>query len=302
MKKAVAFSPGHITGFFQICDQAANPLLKGSRGAGVSIMRGVTTTVTIERSSKTSYEIRVNGDIAKSAEVSEYIIKAFLHHIKEDYRVLVNHKVEVPVGSGFGSSGACALSLALALNEVFGLNLSRVEAAQLAHIAEVNCKTGLGTVIAENYGGLEIRVKPGAPGIGEIRHIPIGYDYVVACLSFGSIPTKKILSDNELRVRINKLGGKLVDELAVQPLPHNFMCFSRKFAEHLGLISGRVRNVLREADNKCLPCSMTMVGESVFSLIKRDLVDELLKIFHEHASSTCDIIVAEIDFKGARIT
>lgn len=301
MREVAAFSPGHITGFFEVCDQAADPLLKGSRGAGVSIMRGVTTTVAVHRAPKTSYEIRMNNNVTKSAEVSEYVINAFLHCIGEDYRILVDHQVEVPVGSGFGSSGAGALSLSLALNEAFGLGLSRIEAAQLAHVAEVECRTGLGTVIAENCGGLEVRVKPGAPGVGEIRQIPIGDDYVVACLNFGPISTKKVLSDNELRGRINKFGGKLVDELAMRPLPHIFMRFSRNFAEHVGLISRRVGKVLKEADNKRLPCSMAMVGESVFSLIKRDAVGELLKIFHRHALSPHNIIVAEIDFKEARI-
>jgi len=39
--------------------------------------------------------------------------------------------------------------LSLALNQLYGAGLSAIEAAQPAHIAEVECKTGLGTVMGE---------------------------------------------------------------------------------------------------------------------------------------------------------
>ena len=301
MKEFTAFSPGHITGLFQICDEAENPLLKGSRGAGVSITRGVVTKVRIERAPKASFEIRINGNGLESAKVSKCVINALLPVVGGNYRILVNHDINVPIGSGFGSSGAGALSLALALNEAFRLGLSRVEAAQVAHIAEVRCKTGLGTVIAETFGGLEIREKPGAPGVGEIKRIPINDDYVVACLKFGPMSTKEALTDERLRQQINNLGGKLVDELIAQPKPANFMNFSHSFAEGVGLVSKRMRKVLEAADGRGLTCSMTIFGECLFSLVRRDAVKELLKIFRRHALSEDSVIVAEIDHEGARL-
>ena len=301
MKEFAAFSPGHITGFFQICDHAEEPLLKGSRGAGVSITRGVITKVRIERAPKTSFEIRINGNGVESAKVSESVTNALLPVAGGNYRILVNHYINIPIESGFGSSGAGALSLALALSEAFRLGLSRVEAAQVAHIAEVRCRTGLGTVIAETFGGLEIREKPGAPGVGEVKRIPIDDDYVVACLKFGPMSTKEALTDERLRQQINDLGGKLVDELIARPKPANFMNFSRSFAEGVGLISKRTRKVLEEADSRSLACSLTIFGECLFSLVRRDTVKGLLEIFHRHALSEDSVIVAEIDHEGARL-
>jgi pantoate kinase len=301
MKELTAFSPGHITGLFQICDEAENPLLKGSRGAGVSITRGVTTKIRIEKASKTSFEIRINGNSVKSAKVSECVINALLPVAGGKYKILVDHDVKVPIGAGLGSSGAGALSVALTLNEAFKLGLSHVEAAQIAHTAEIKCKTGLGTVIAETFGGLEIREKPGAPGVGEVKRIPINDDYVVACLKFGPISTKEALTDEGLRKQINHLGRKLVDELITQPKPDSFMNFSRSFAEGVGLISKRMRKALEEADDKGLTCSMTMFGECLFSIVRRDTVKELLEVFRRHALSEDSIIVAEIDHEGARL-
>ena len=301
MKEAVAFSPGHITGLFQICDQTADPLLKGSRGSGISITRGVTTRVRIEKARKTSCVIEINNEIVRTAKVSKHVVDGFLSNIKENYQVLVNHEVEVPIGSGLGSSGAGALSLALALNEALDIGLSRIKAAQLAHIAEVECKTGLGTVIAETHGGLEIRVKPGAPGVGKIVQIPVRGDYVVVYLTFGPMSTARILTNKERRGQINKFGGELVDELSLCPNPQTFMALSRSFAERIGLISMRMREVLRDMDDGEVLCSMAMFGDVLFSLVERDNIGRVLKIFRRYAPSKQDITAAEIDFQGARL-
>jgi len=302
MKEVRAFSPCHITGFFQIFENSANSLYTGSRGAGVSLSRGVETTVKAEKALKNSLQVKINGFASNSAEVSKHVVDAFLSQFKEteNFAIVVEHHVEVPIESGFGTSGAAALSIALALDEVFGLGMSKIEAGQLAHIAEVECKTGLGTAIAETFGGVEIRVKPGAPGIGEVKHIPVSKDDVVACLTFGPLSTKKFLTDEETRRRINESGGKLVDKIIEEPNVTNFLKSSRQFAENVGLITEKIQRVLNAADDAGFVCSMPMFGEAVFTLIERESLEELLKVFHAYASDE-RIIVSEIDFEGARI-
>jgi len=302
MKEARAFAPCHITGFFQILDQPANPLYAGSRGAGISSSQGVETVVKVRKAVKGSLQVRINCSASTSAEVSKHVVDAFLSRFKqmENFEIIVKHHIEVPIGAGFGTSGAAALSLALALNDVFGLDMSRIDAAQIAHVTEVECKTGLGTVIAEAFGGVEVRVKPGAPGIGEIKHVPVPKDYVVACLTFGPLPTKKFLTDEETRKRVNEFGGKLVDKLIEEPNVKNFMNFSRQFTEHIGLMTQRIRRILHAADNADFICSMPMFGESVFTLIKQESLEELLQIFHKYSPDE-KIIVSEIDFEGARL-
>ena len=301
MGESAAFAPGHITGIFRIHDQPEDPLKKGSWGAGVSLARGVTTRVHIRNSSRNSVQIRINGETTKSAKVSEHVTNAFLSHAKKKSNIIVDHNVDIPIGSGFGSSGAGALGLALALNEALNCDLSHIEAVQIAHIAEVDCKTGLGTVIAEASGGLEIRTKPGGPGVGDVRRIPVEKDYAVTCLSFGPISTGEVLTNEEFRQLINEFGGDLLGRLIAEPKPHVFMELSRKFAEHVGLISPRIRRILTETDSSDLTCSMAMLGETVFTLVERDNLEELLPIFGRHASSEHNIIISEIDFQGARL-
>lgn len=302
MKEAAAFSPCHITGFFQILDQPTNSLYAGSRGAGVSLSRGVKTIVKARKALKGSLQVKINGFASSCAEVSKHVVDAFLSRFKQmnNFEIIVEHHIEVPIGAGFGTSGAAALSLALALNDVFGLDMSRIDAAQIAHATEVECKTGLGTVIAEAFGGVEVRVKPGAPGIGEIKNVPASKDYAMGCLTFGPLPTKKLLKDEETRKRVNKFGGKLVDKLIEEPNVKNFMNFSRQFTEQIGLMTQRIRRTLNAADNADFICSMPMFGESVFTLIKQESLEELLQIFRKYGPDE-KIIVSEIDFEGARL-
>jgi pantoate kinase len=302
MKIARAFSPCHITGFFQIFDQSADPLRVGSKGAGVSLRRGVKTTAKTEKALKDSSEVKINGVVSSSAEVSQRVIKAAVTRLRKHgrLRVAVEHYIETPIGAGFGASGAAALSLALALNEALDLGMSRIEAAQLAHVAEVECKTGLGTVLAETFGGVEIRVKAGAPGIGEIKQIPTAENTMVVCISFGPLSTKKLLSDEETHKRVNTFGGELAEKLAEHPELDSFLEFSRQFAEHVGLVSNKARRVLAATDKTHHICSMPMFGESVFGLTDPDSAEELLRIFRRNGPDG-HIFTSDIDFKGARV-
>lgn len=299
MKEASAFSPGHLTGFFQICDEPEDPLLKGARGAGFSITRGVHTKVKAGSSDRSSVTISINGEVT-IADVSENVVARMVSGLDKPYRVRVEHEVETPIGAGFGSSGGGALSLALALNEALGLGLSRPEAARVAHVAEIECRTGLGTVLAELTGGFGVLVKPGAPGIGEAVKFSHG-GLSAVCLTFGPIPTEEALSDPVLRRRINELGGKFVDELHRDQRSELFMQLSRRFAEHVGLITPRLRAVLEKADKAGILCTMAMFGEVVFSLVESERVDKVVEVFRQ-AAPWHDILVAEIDDNGARLT
>jgi len=302
MEEARTFAPCHITGFFQIFDETAKALDAGSKGAGVSLSLGVETLVSTKHSEKSRSEVYVNGVFSESAVVSKHVLDLLCSRFKEmtSLDIVVEHWTKVKLGAGLGTSGAAALSLALALNEAHGLGLSKTEAAQVAHQAEVECKTGLGTVIAETFGGAEIRIEPGAPGIGKIRQIDVPKDTRIACLVFGPLSTKKFLSDSETRRRVNELGGKLVDKLVEEPNIVNLMKLSRQFAEHVGLITNNVRNILNLTDRADYVCSMPMFGESVFTLAQQGSLEDLLKIFREQGMGG-QVIVSDVDFEGARI-
>jgi pantoate kinase len=302
MKEAAAFAPCHITGIFQICDNSVDPLRVGSRGAGVSMSLGVRTVVKASPASSNSVHISINNVVSDSAEVSENVVRAFLSSLEKmkAYDLTVEHHVDIPIGAGLGTSGAAALSLALALNDALRSDRSRIEAAQSAHRAEVECRTGLGTVIAETFGGAEIRTKPGAPGIGEIKSLRTPKDTSVACLVFGPMSTRRFLTDPESRRRINDCGGKLVDELIRTPTIYEFMKLSRRFAEEVGLMTDRVRNILDFTDKAGVICSMPMFGESIFTITEPKNVKTLLHIFRNEGSDG-RVFLSKVDRAGARL-
>jgi pantoate kinase len=300
-KEAVAFSPGHITGFFEVCDKPEDPLRTGSRGVGVCINRGIMTRVHVKPSSKNLIEIQINSQKTDSAIVSQEVVNIFRSLNDTQLDILVEHSVEIPIGCGLGASGAGALSLALALNRIFGVFKADIEAAQIAHAAEIKCKTGLGTVLAQTKGGFAVRKNPGGPGIGVVDSIPIGDDYRILCLVFEKIPTEQMLSDQKLKERINEKGSMALKEFLKQPKIEKFMELSRNFAESVGLISDRIRKIIINADNGGFVCSQAMFGETVFSIVKTGDAPKLAEIFNRFAPIPHWLINAKIDNLGARV-
>jgi len=300
MGEASAYVPGHLTGLFQICDELEDPLKKGSRGAGLSITRGIRTTVRATEAERGSVTISINGERTKAAVVSENVASKMASVYGRPCKIEVRHEAGIPIGSGFGASGAGALGLAMALNEALGLRLSRIEAARVAHVAEIECKTGLGTVLAELTGGFGVITRAGGPGIGETLKFKHSADLSAVCLHLGPISTKEALSNPKLRSRINELGGRFVEELRRDQSPELFLKLSRSFAEHVDLITPRIRSVLERTDEEGYVCSMAMFGETIFSLVDCEDSERLLKVMVEVAPDH-EAFTTGIDEQGARL-
>nr|MDQ5860502.1 GHMP kinase [Thermoproteota archaeon] len=130
---AKAFSPGHITGFFEVPHDISpfSPMHRGSKGAGFSIDKGITTTVYVHETSKPEYELWINGIKSHNAEVSKWVVEEYLKFADRPYFISIHHDVEIPVGFGLGSSGAAALSLSYALNRALNTGFNRTQAAQI---------------------------------------------------------------------------------------------------------------------------------------------------------------------------
>ncbi|MGQ4833600.1 MAG: pantoate kinase [Candidatus Asgardarchaeia archaeon] len=283
MKKAVAFSPAHITGFFAIHDESKNVLERGSRGAGFSLDSGVVSEVTIEEGSG-KIVIRINGEKV-DAPVTMKLIDLMVPLEKRSlYDLIINHKTSFPIGAGYGISAAGVLSAALAINEIFNLKHTFLEVAQYAHTAEIISKTGLGDVIAECYGRLEIRRKEGAPGIGILDFIPVPENTTIITFSFGEILTPTILTNVRFRERINRIADNLVNDLLLNPSLETFVSNSFKFAKFIGITTPESEKVFQFIEKEKLLGSMVMIGNSYFIFTENDNRDfifkKIVKIFN----------------------
>jgi len=266
----------------------------------VSLDLGVHTKVTAESAKATTWSIKINGRATGEAFVSENVLTKFSRRMRP-HIISIEHYVETPIVAGFGSSGGGALSLALALNEAAGAGLTRIEAAQIAHVAEIECKTGLGSVFAAERGGFGILTKPGAPGVGEAISYPDSKRLRAVYVYFGPIPTREALANPVLRAKVNEMGGRFVDELIADPTPTRFMRSSRQFTEHVGLVTPKLRTLFDKMDLAGYTFTMAMFGEVAFSVMERGMAEEAAGAI-ESSFPGYEAVLVGIDDEGARVT
>lgn len=307
MKSAKAFSPAGISSFFEICDTLpdGSPILNlervGARGGGFGIQKGVTTEVSAEENNVNSIEVFINGTFAPEAETTKTVAEMLLSKANKSYKVVIKHKVDVPIGAGFGSSAAGALTAALALSKALGLNLTYNQLGRIAHVAEVKCKTGLGTVGPLMLGGCIITLEPGAPGNAIIDRIPITTDYAIVAGVFGPIPTKTVLSSQEKRSAVNKWGRKTLEKILSEPSLENFLACCWDFAQKTGFATERVRTLVKLAEKAdAIGAAQNMVGEAVHALTTLENAEKVAQAFKQILPPN-NVLVAPVDTQGSRL-
>lgn len=306
LKLARAFSPAGISSFFEICDRTSddspitNPEHVGARGGGFGISKGVFTEVSLVEAKEKQIRVVINGKLWREAETTRTVVESLLEKVPETYRVTVRHRVEVPIGAGFGSSAAGALGTALALSEALGLNLTYNQLGRVAHVAEVKCQTGLGTVGPLMLGGCIVTTEPGAPGYASIDRIPVSPDHRIVAATLRTCPTKEVLSSQEKRSVINKWGRRTLEKILADPSLENFMEACKEFAVETAFATKRVRKLMGLAEKAgAIGAAQNMVGEAVHALVKVDKAEWVVQAFKNSVPSE-KIIIAKIDLQGAR--
>ena len=132
MNSAKAFAPGNISCIFVI-KRTNNPRTSGSLGLGFTIDQGVIVTIRRASNSKKSSDRKINQNRQLKDEKNKQnavyfnnkkinfptvisVIKGLTREIIE-----VRIKSRLPLGCGFGLSGASALATAYALNSLLKL-------------------------------------------------------------------------------------------------------------------------------------------------------------------------------------
>jgi pantoate kinase len=306
-KTSEAFSPGGISSFFEICDTGKNgePLVDlervGARGGGFVINKGVHTRVETQPAKETTIEVFINGNPAPEAETSRTVAHTLLAKTGRQQKVTIKHKVEVPIGAGFGSSAAGALSTALALSGALDLRLTYNQLGRIAHVAEIKCKTGLGTVGPIMLGGCILTVEPGGPGFGVIDRLPLKPDYAIITGTFGPTAIKQILASPERRREVNRWGKKTLDKILAEPSLENFLSCCWEFAEKTGFVTERVKRLVEVAKQAgAVGAAQNMVGEAVHAVTLKKNAGNVVEAFKKVLPKE-KILEANIDFQGARL-
>lgn len=250
MPTARAFVPGHLTGFFGVYPDD-DPLVAGSRGAGVTLSRGVETRVSTDGEPG----VWLRGERTSVAAVDGVLDALGATALR------VELATDLPVGTGFGVSGAAALGAALAASAVAPGERTVDDLVGVAHAAEVRAGTGLGDVVAQARGGAPVRLSPGAPGDGRVDGLLAPGETRIEWVVFGDLPTESVL-DGET-TRLTAAGERALAALRADPTLGRLLEESWRFVRAAGLATPRVREAVDRATG---PASMAMLGQTVFGL------------------------------------
>jgi pantoate kinase len=246
---ATAFVPGHITAFFS-AHPADDPALAGSRGAGLALSDGVRVRVTPADGRSVSLD---------GLPIEMPPVESVLDALGVEARVEADS--DLPIGTGFGVSGAMTLGTALAASAAFDTQRTENELVELAHAAEVTAGTGLGDVVAQARGGLPVRLEPGAPGHGSLDGLPARPR--VEYLTFGELSTESVLSGDT--AALTAAGEAALERLLEQPDVSTLFAESRRFAREADLLTGRVSEAIEAVADAGGEAAMAMLGRTVFA-------------------------------------
>ena len=274
-RTALAFAPAVISNFFVVHNEGLhlNPpdLSKvGATGGGFTLSKGVYTNAWVVPSAFRAVSVAVNGDASYPAETTRKAVELLLESVNHP-PVLVElvQTVEVPIGAGFGSSSASALSAVMAVAAALELPLRKEQVATFAHKADIVRHTGLGTVSSTyNHSGAAIIVHPGGPGVARLKSVkaPTDVRVVTACLS--RKPKATLLTSTRKRDKINRLGEVALAQASDLKL-ESLLAAGHAFAEGLGLMTRAVEHLVAAAlESGAIGASQNMVGNSMHAVVR----------------------------------
>ncbi len=308
IKTAKAFAPAAISSFFEIHDTEnkvpiADLEKVGAIGGGFGLEKGVLTSVTVKTAENSSIEVFINSKHEPKAKTTTRVIETLLSKTDTKYAVTIEHRIEVPIGTGFGTSAGGALTAGLALKDALALPLTYNQIGKIAHIAEIQCKTGLGTVSSLTFsGGCVLVVEPGAPGICQIDRIPITPDYVVVAGYFKpTISKETFLVSPQKKKEINGYGKKTLKAILDEPSLENFLDCCWEFSQKAGFATEKVRELVKSAKKAgAIGAAQNMIGEAVHAVVHEENANSVVEAFKQALPSQ-QVLVSEIDFQGARL-
>jgi pantoate kinase len=269
------YVPCGVSSFFEICDRAPDGSLLtdayriGARGGGFIIARGSKTIAKISPERDT---VQINGRLANEAKTSFKVIELMRARFRFG-ALAIEHEIEPPIGSGFGTSGSGAIGAAIAISDLFGLKLTLSQAAAFAHEAEIRSFTGLGTVISlvSGAGGFGVVSEPGSYGVGRVDAILDDYSrYSLVCATFGPIEKTFVLGDELRRTLVNNYGRETLSAILKDPSAKSLLDFSREFATKTKLASEELLDLSRKAISRgAIGATQNMIGNAIHCLVPK---------------------------------
>jgi pantoate kinase len=258
VRRAGAFAPGHVTGVFRPDASARDPRARGSVGAGIVLPLGVRATAQYVAGGPR--RLRLSSDVGGRLAISEEVARRLFRGETGTLSVRLAH--ELPLGQGFGMSAAGATATALSVAAL--LRVPRQRAVEVAHLADLFGRGGLGGVAAILGGGLEVRQRPGVPPFGEVVHSPFRSPILVGVVT-GPIPSPAVLGRSRWLRRI-EAAARGWSVLGTRPTPEEFFRASERFTDRTGLAPPRLRSTLRALRRRGAFAAQAMFGGTFIAM------------------------------------
>lgn len=232
--------PLHVTGLW-LPVRAPSPLETGSLGAGLLLEPpAVAVARPCRRGSRCGVTVLVEGRrLGRPPSVVEELFSLDPGLARAGSVVV---ELPAPLARGYAGSAAVALAAAVGLGLLRGRG--GLEAARLAHVAEVRAGTGLGDVAAMYSGRmLELRLSPGAPGIAKVEWLPVPRDAVIlSAVLGGAMETREM--HEKLSTRLYEAAAPRLARLLEEPGFERFLEEARGLSIEAGFAPPRVAEAL----------------------------------------------------------
>lgn len=233
--------PHNLTAFWKPV-LTGDPLTTGSLGAGVVITPYATAC--FQRADE-PLRVFFNGREARHETLAKAVeLLAGGREVKG--RLFVEEPL--PISAGYATSASIVVSSLLAMSEFLGK--TELEAFQAAHVAEVLASTGLGDVLSIFEGAeVAVRVKPGAPGVGEVVRVRVPPDTVIVSCALGSMPTREMLGKNFNL--LEEVGGEIFGRFLRQMDYYAFLELAREFSAKIGFLPAELSSLVDHLAREC---------------------------------------------------
>lgn len=262
---ANAYAPGSVTTIFAPSTESQG----GSFGVSFAIEDGVDATVEPSPGSGSpsgsSFDTTIHLNNEQTAfEPVERVLRRL------DTAADVSLSSSIPVGYGFGASGAATLATALAANEACDLGRTREECIEAAHIAEVEAGTGLGDVFVQASGGL---VWNDGSGVQQTD-----WEATIEYTALDGIATATVLDDNRTIEQVRDYGQNSLSQFSPDGSIQELLDLSWDFAQQTDLATDRVIQSVNDIQDKGGSASMAMIGETIVATGVQDALEETTRI------------------------
>ena len=286
--------PLGLSSFFAICcnldeilgGKRRELILKaGSIGGGFKLEPMVKARVEeVERKGEGGrIEVYINGERARQA-TTEVALKILFDEEKlNDISLKVEISIPAPISAGFGTSAAGTFAALIAACRELKIPRTLQSLAQITHIAEITCRTGLGTISGIfSPGSCVLVTKPGAPGYCNVDSIPLDNDMRILVAYFGEIDTRKVLARQDIRGRINSLGFKALSSILEEPTITNFLRQARMFSMNTPLKTLNVIKTFKVLEKlEVVGYAQNMIGDAVHILLAEDYIPKVKQVLEE---------------------